>query len=111
MTPTFSRAGCCGAGWSRGPPGPRSEVIGRRVPGLVEPELAATGKGDRGHQPEPGLAHPGAELRSLGPELGHRLLKVIAHQVELVLAGSAWLLAGRVTGQFRRRLPDKQPAD
>jgi len=76
------------------------------VPRFVEGELAAVWQLDRCAEPPAFVADRAAELDALALELGDRRVDVIAHEIELVMAG----VVGRVDGQLGGRESEDEPA-
>src|SRR5271166_1516668 len=73
--------------------------------GLVEADLSASGKRDRG-QTAPALLFHGTALHFLRFQRFHRRLEVVAHEVQFVQV----ILLGRMKRSFRRRQGKNQPA-
>src|SRR6478609_4555734 len=73
---------------------------------LVEPQLTTAGDLHRGDEPPALVAYRCRELDALALQFGPGLLDVVAHQVELVVAGGL----ARVSGQLGRRELEDRPA-
>src|SRR6478609_2721268 len=85
---------------------PESEVDRERMARLVHADLAAAWQPEVG-EPSPALlGHVVCELDSSGPEVTHRGVQVVAHEVQLVPGRTI----GRVHGQLRGRELEDQPA-
>jgi hypothetical protein len=75
------------------------------VPGLVEAQLGAAGEPNRCHQTEALVADRTAELDPFALELVDCRLGVVAHEIELVMAGLVCWVRGQLSGWQREDEP------
>ncbi len=78
----------------------------RRMPGLVDGELCAVRQPDRRQQAPALVGDVAGHLDAVAPQLGQRGVNVVAHQVQLMVAGPV----GRVHGQLGGWQREDEPA-